>query len=85
MGRDAEPATAAELPELPLKNWQATYDTLHMWTQIVGKGRKILGPEAVVGKEQCSTPTLHLSRLTSLNTKCNRRLRSIILNCKSSY
>jgi Family of unknown function (DUF5996) len=24
-------------PELPLKDWQDTYDTLHMWTQIVGK------------------------------------------------
>ena len=25
------------LPALPLKEWQDTYDTLHMWTQIVGK------------------------------------------------
>jgi len=24
-------------PELPLDKWQGTYDTLHMWTQIVGK------------------------------------------------
>jgi Family of unknown function (DUF5996) len=24
-------------PALPLAAWQATYDTLHMWTQIVGK------------------------------------------------
>jgi hypothetical protein len=24
-------------PPLPLEAWQATYDTLHMWTQIVGK------------------------------------------------
>jgi hypothetical protein len=28
-----------ELPPLPLSEWQATYDTLHMWTQIVGKVR----------------------------------------------
>jgi len=27
------------LPPLPLSEWQATYDTLHMWTQIVGKVR----------------------------------------------
>ncbi|MBV9771425.1 MAG: hypothetical protein JOZ32_17775 [Bryobacterales bacterium] len=26
-------------PELPLNAWQDTYDTLHMWTQIVGKIR----------------------------------------------
>jgi hypothetical protein len=26
-------------PRLPLKEWQDTYGTLHMWTQIVGKVR----------------------------------------------
>ena len=26
-------------PPLPLDEWQATYDTLHLWTQIVGKTR----------------------------------------------
>ncbi|HWY49761.1 MAG TPA: DUF5996 family protein [Bryobacteraceae bacterium] len=31
-------------PELPLEAWQDTYDTLHMWTQIVGKVRKTLTP-----------------------------------------
>ena len=31
-------------PELPLKSWQDTYDTLHLWTQIVGKVRKTLTP-----------------------------------------
>jgi hypothetical protein len=31
-------------PELPLEAWQDTYDTLHMWTQIVGKVRKTLSP-----------------------------------------
>jgi hypothetical protein len=31
-------------PELPLHAWQDTYDTLHMWTQIVGKIRKTLMP-----------------------------------------
>ena len=31
-------------PELPLDAWQDTYDTLHMWTQIVGKIRLALTP-----------------------------------------
>jgi hypothetical protein len=41
MATDAQQssATGANLPALPLSEWQATYDTLHMWTQIVGKMR----------------------------------------------
>jgi Family of unknown function (DUF5996) len=41
MGTSARlPATTAvDLPPLVLSEWQATYDTLHMWTQIVGKVR----------------------------------------------
>ncbi|HEU4698446.1 MAG TPA: DUF5996 family protein [Gemmatimonadales bacterium] len=36
---------AAEVwPPLPLAAWQDTYDTLHMWTQIVGKTRLALAP-----------------------------------------
>jgi hypothetical protein len=31
-------------PELPLQAWQDTYETLHMWTQIVGKVRLALSP-----------------------------------------
>jgi Family of unknown function (DUF5996) len=31
-------------PELPLAEWQDTYATLHMWTQIVGKVRLGLAP-----------------------------------------
>jgi hypothetical protein len=31
-------------PELPLKEWEDTYHTLHMWTQIVGKIRLGLAP-----------------------------------------
>jgi Family of unknown function (DUF5996) len=31
-------------PALPLDEWQDTYDTLHMWTQIVGKVRLGLAP-----------------------------------------
>ena len=38
------PATIDAWPALPLEAWQDTYDTLHMWTQIVGKVRKTLTP-----------------------------------------
>lgn len=31
-------------PPLPLGEWQDTYRTLHMWTQIVGKIRMVLSP-----------------------------------------
>ena len=31
-------------PPLPLDAWRDTYDTLHMWTQIVGKTRLALAP-----------------------------------------
>jgi len=44
MSTETRPRTPPELPELPLRDWQATYDTLHMWTQIVGKVRMALGP-----------------------------------------
>jgi Family of unknown function (DUF5996) len=33
-----------EWPELKWSEWQATADTLHMWTQIVGKTRLALSP-----------------------------------------
>jgi hypothetical protein len=36
--------TSREWPALPLKDWQKTCDTLHMWTQIVGKTRLKLTP-----------------------------------------
>jgi hypothetical protein len=36
--------THEALPELPLKEWQDTYDTLHRWMQIVGKTRLALAP-----------------------------------------
>src|SRR5689334_3236332 len=36
--------TATTWPELPLAQWQPTYETLHMWTQIVGKTRLALAP-----------------------------------------
>ena len=40
---DAASATSA-WPPLPLDAWQPTYDTLHMWTQIVGKVKLELCP-----------------------------------------
>jgi hypothetical protein len=35
---------AQQWPPLPLHEWQDTYRTLHMWTQIVGKIRMALSP-----------------------------------------
>ncbi len=37
-------ATGELWPALPYEEWQDTYDTLHMWTQIVGKVRMELSP-----------------------------------------
>ncbi len=37
-------ATNADWPPLSLAQWQPTRDTLHMWTQIVGKIRLTLAP-----------------------------------------
>lgn len=36
--------SSPEWPELPFPEWESTCDTLHMWTQIVGKTRKELTP-----------------------------------------
>jgi hypothetical protein len=35
---------AGDWPELPLEGWKDTFETLHMWTQIVGKVRLRLSP-----------------------------------------
>jgi Family of unknown function (DUF5996) len=32
-------------PALPFEEWRATYETLHMWTQVVGKVRLALAPQ----------------------------------------
>jgi hypothetical protein len=37
-------ATAGAWPPLPLEQWQDTYATLHLWTQMVGKTRLALCP-----------------------------------------
>jgi len=36
--------TSAAWPPLPLGEWRDSYDTLHIWTQIVGKTRLALAP-----------------------------------------
>jgi hypothetical protein len=38
------PVAGNRWPLLPLQDWQDTYDTLHMWTQMVGKVRLALSP-----------------------------------------
>lgn len=45
-GRHTREVTAKEQPwpELPLEAWEPTYQTLHLWTQIVGKIRMALTP-----------------------------------------
>jgi hypothetical protein len=35
---------SSKWPSLPLEQWQATRDTVHLWTQIVGKTRLALAP-----------------------------------------
>lgn len=44
MTRTQQSTTAAAWPELPLQEWQATLDTLHMWLQVVGKIKLELVP-----------------------------------------
>lgn len=43
MGERARGASSV-WPELPLAEWQPTYETLHMWMQIVGKVRWVQAP-----------------------------------------
>jgi hypothetical protein len=40
----SQSSTIEAWPPLPLAEWSATRDTLHMWTQIVGKVRLALSP-----------------------------------------
>src|SRR5260370_18214533 len=42
----ASSAGALEVwPSLPYEEWRETYETLHMWTQVVGKIRLTLSPK----------------------------------------
>src|SRR5215469_18832726 len=36
--------SSLSLPSLPLEQWRPTRDTVHLWTQIVGKTRLALAP-----------------------------------------
>ena len=45
MGSSSPPAARATAwPPLPLDGWKETRDTLHMWTQVIGKIRLALSP-----------------------------------------
>ncbi len=45
MSQTTDASMNAEIwPSLPLEAWRNTYETLHMWTQIVGKVRLALAP-----------------------------------------
>ena len=49
-------------PSLPLREWRDTYDTLHMWMQIVGKTRLALAPaETTGGTFRCTSPARGLT------------------------
>ena len=54
---DAKPLSSNPWPELRWEDWSATADTLHMWTQIVGKVRLALCPL----QEHWWNVTLHVS------------------------
>jgi hypothetical protein len=41
---NADADYTASWPALPVRDWQATRDTLHLWTQVVGKIRLALAP-----------------------------------------
>ena len=43
------PARTYDWPSLMVDEWTATRDTLHMWTQIVGKIRMVHMPLLITG------------------------------------
>ena len=51
-------------PALPLEAWQETRDTLHMWTQILGKIRLKLTPHRIA---RAPRPDIGLRRLPELD------------------
>jgi hypothetical protein len=58
-------------PDLPLESWKDTLDTLHLWTQIVGKIRHTLSPPL----NHCWSDTLYVTArglTTSLIPSGNR-------------
>jgi hypothetical protein len=65
-------------PELPLAEWKNTYDTLHMWTQIVGKIKLALTPPV----NHWWNSTLHVTPtgLTTFSMFYNDQLLQIDFN-----
>ena len=62
-------------PSLPLAEWQDTYATLHMWTQIIGKIRLALTP---LINHWWNVPLYVTARgLTTLPMPCGRRIYQI--------
>src|SRR5690349_5609275 len=41
---DRRSVEALHWPPLPLAEWEPTYETVHLWTQILGKTRLALSP-----------------------------------------
>lgn len=70
--------TVNSWPALPLSEWKETYDTLHMWTQIVGKIRLALTPT----ENHWWNTTLYVSPrgLTTSTMHHNGRLLQIDFN-----
>lgn len=65
-------------PSLPLAEWQDTYETLHMWTQIVGKIRLALAPK--INHWWHSTLYVTPRGLTTSSIACGTRTFEISFN-----
>ena len=65
------PPPAPMLPSLPVAEWQDTYTTLHLWTQIVGKIRLALMP--AINHWWQATLYVTPSGLTTGSIPCNTR------------
>lgn len=69
------PMSDERWPSLPLAEWQDTYATLHMWTQIIGKIRLALTP---LINHWWNVPLYVTARgLTTLPMPCGRRIYQI--------
>ena len=53
--RSDGPYSPIALPSLPLEDWKGTKETLHRYTQIVGKVRLEILPSGTTGGTQRST------------------------------
>ena len=71
------PEARGSWPALPLEDWQETYGTLHMYTQVVGKIRLKLSPML---NQWCQAP-LYVTAL-GLTTS---RMRTRIVPSRSTW